>query len=254
MNPKNKLAAAGLTAGLLAGGAAGLILQSSGSASAGAKVTAVTDPSTPTGGSTGTGSSTPAPVDADRPDPTERINEVLKPLVDDGTLTQDQADKVAKAFAEHMPKMGGRGGPGSHRGGEHGGFKNLEVAATAIGITADELRTEVMAGSTIAQIAEAHGKTAQNVIDALVADAKTRLDAKVADGTITQADADARLTEQTGRITEAVNSTRPMFNRGGRDGFPGKPGDLPAPTTAAPSTAAPSTDAPSTDAPATSQG
>jgi len=223
MTTNRKLAGVGLAAGLLAGGAAGFVLQSSGSASAGPSVVAVTDSTTPAAPpAASTDPSAPLPVSAEDRQAARvaRITEVLKALVDDGTLTQAQADKVAETLAASMPDRGpggpgGRGGRG-HRGPGgpgHRGFQNLEVAAGAIGITVDELRTEVIAGKTIAQVAEANGKTAQNVIDALVAEAKTMLDARVTDGTITQADADTRLTEITTRITDGVYSTRPAFNQ-----------------------------------------
>jgi hypothetical protein len=45
----------------------------------------------------------------------------------------------------------------------------LDAAATAIGITTDELRTELQAGKTIAQVAQAHNVDPQKVIDVLVA-------------------------------------------------------------------------------------
>src|SRR3954447_26598046 len=60
-------------------------------------------------------------------------------------------------------------GHGRHLG--HGGGVDLETAATALGITPDELRTELEAGKTIAQVAGEKGVDVQTVIDALVADA-----------------------------------------------------------------------------------
>jgi len=69
-----------------------------------------------------------------------------------------------------------------------------KLVAQTIGITAKELRTEVKAGKTIAQVATDHNKNPQDVINALVAaidkkidasklsaDRKTALEAKVPD-------------------------------------------------------------------------
>ena len=56
------------------------------------------------------------------------------------------------------------------------------------GITADELKTAIEGGQTIAQVAEANGKSVQSVIDALVAQASADL---------------------TQRITDMVNGVRP---------------------------------------------
>ena len=53
----------------------------------------------------------------------------------------------------------GRRGPG------------LDAAATALGITAEELKTQLEAGQTIAEVAAAEGVDVDAVIDAMVADA-----------------------------------------------------------------------------------
>jgi hypothetical protein len=64
-------------------------------------------------------------------------------------------------------------GPG-HR------FPGLEAAATYLGTTPDELRNQLQSGKTLAQIANATaGKSAQGLIDALVADARTHITALV---------------------------------------------------------------------------
>ena len=99
-----KLTAVGLTAGLIAGAGAGLILEMSGSAGATSQTAAVFEPDEdqPVAGSDTTD---------ERPDPTERLQEVLQPLVDDNTITQAQADAVIEALQSANPK-GGPGGPG----------------------------------------------------------------------------------------------------------------------------------------------
>lgn len=208
---KKKIVASGLAVGLVAGAGAGLILQSSGFAgasntSSSANVATVsTDPS----GSTDTGT--------DRPDPSTRITEILQPLVDDGTLTADQLSAVVDALAAAGPIGGGHGGPGGPGGrggpgGDHGGRGGLglDAAATALGITADELRTELEGGSTLADVAAAKGVDVQTLIDALVAEAKAHVDDEVASGEITQAEADTKLADATTRITDAVNNGFPQ--------------------------------------------
>ena len=139
-----KLAGTGLAIGLVAGAGAGLILELSGAAGAASGDPSVvvgdtTDATTPD--ATTPDASTPAaptPADTVHPDPSTRLGEVLKPLVDDGTITQDQADKVIAAIVAARPA----GGPdGGHMGG-HGGFggprgligQGLDVVATTLGI------------------------------------------------------------------------------------------------------------------------
>lgn len=133
----------------------------------------------------------------------------LDGLVADGTIDQAQRDAVAAALEAAQP-AGGPGGPGGHGGpgGRHRG-PGLDVAATALGMTADELRTELESGTTIAQVAEAKGVALQTVIDALVADMNDHLDKALADGRLTQEQADARKADATQRATDMVNGVRP---------------------------------------------
>jgi hypothetical protein len=120
-----------------------------------------------------------------RPDKATMLKARLQTLVDDGTLTSSQLDAVVAALEAARP-MGGHGGPG-HDGQNHGGDRGekrqelLAAAADAIGITADELKTAIEGGQTIAQIAEANGKSVQSVIDALVAQATTDLTQRITD-------------------------------------------------------------------------
>ena len=126
-----------------------------------------------------------------RPDKAAMLKARLQTLVDGGTLTSSQLDAVVVALEAARPMGGGHkgrghGGPG-HDGQNHGGARGekrqemLAAAADAIGITADELKTAVQGGQTIAQIAEANGKSVQSVIDALVAQATTDLTQRITD-------------------------------------------------------------------------
>ena len=97
----------------------------------------------------------------------------------------------------------------------------LQVAATALGITESELRSELEAGKSIAQVAEAKNVDVQKVITALVDERKEHIAAHVAEGKLTQAQADAKLADVEARVTEMVNKTGlPM--KEGRHGGKGK--------------------------------
>lgn len=89
-----------------------------------------------------------------------------------------------------------------HRGGCG---KNLDAVAEAIGISADELQAELDNGSTIAEVAEANGVDVDDVIDAMLASAEERIDAKVAEGRITEEEAAEKLERKTDKITNRVN-------------------------------------------------
>jgi len=253
-----KLAGTGLAIGLVAGAGAGLILELSGNAGAASvtptaavdDTTGSTAPDATTPDATTPDASTPAaPVDPARPDQSTKLGEVLKPLVDDGTITQDQADKVIAAIVAAHP-AGDHGGPMGHGGfgGPRGLIgQGLDVVATTLGITNDEVITALKDGQTLAELAVSKGKTAEDVIDAIVAEATTRINTAVTDGKLTQAQADDALANVTKFTTDFVNNGGPAFGPGfggsGRGfGGPGHHGDgaddAPSDTTATTDTVA----------------
>ncbi len=83
---RKQIATVGLTAALVAGGAGALALTGAGTSSA--QTTPDTTTSEPSGRSA---------------DHAARLAETLQPLVDDGTLTQDQADAVIAALEAARP-------------------------------------------------------------------------------------------------------------------------------------------------------
>jgi hypothetical protein len=192
MNKNKKFAIVGLSAGLAAGSIAGLVIS----------VPSISGAQT---------STTTTATDSARPDPGTRINGVLKPLVDAGTITQAQADSVSGALVADHEARGGRGS---------GGDKSArnEVLAQALGMSTDDLRTAVESGKTIAQIAADQSVDVQVVIDALTAQATTQIAEKVASGEMTQAEADVKLAELGTRITDMVNNPRPAEGGRGKGG------------------------------------
>jgi hypothetical protein len=206
--------AAGLAVGVLGGTAAGLVFGvpglTSASSSSPAAVVAQTDEPAPVDEAPG--------ADDERPEPGTRLREVLQPLVDDGTITAEQADAVTATLVEARPERGEGGfghGPGGHRGGPGGMFGRggpgigSEALTDLLGLEAGELRDQLRDGATLAEIATAQGIEVQAVVDTLVAELTERLDAAVADGRIEQSDADDKLADATEKITEMVNNGRP---------------------------------------------
>jgi hypothetical protein len=143
------------------------------------------------------------------------VQTVIDALVADATERLEAAidelpDRMAEVVQrEGLPDRGGRGGPGGP-GGPHGGRgEGLEAAAEAIGITTDELRTALMDGSSLAEVAAANDVDVQTVIDALVAEANQHLDEAVQSGRLTEEEASKRAAELEARITARVNGERP---------------------------------------------
>ncbi len=128
----------------------------------------------------------------------------LDSLVEDGTLTQEQADAVRQAFGAEVP-------PGARRWIERRQHRAdivqeaFDTAADVIGVSSDELHQGVAGGSSVGQVAEDHGVEPSAVVDALVDHGNERLDQAVADGMLTDAQADAireRLPEGAQRLVD----------------------------------------------------
>jgi hypothetical protein len=190
---KRRLTAGGIAAALAVTGVAAT---TAGAAWAVATDTTTTDTTDSTGGAS-----------TERPSLVERITEALAGLVDDGTLTEDQASAVAEELAS---SEGLRGGPMGH--GPHGGMDGmerpgLEAAAETLNLTEDELRSALRDGSSLAEIAEEQGVTLDDLVDALVAAVEQRLAEAVSDGRITQERADEITATLPDRVAEAVERT-----------------------------------------------
>jgi hypothetical protein len=141
-----------------------------------------------------------------------RILEWLAPLVEDDTITEDQAQAVADTLADHLPRLG----PGIVRG-----LQVVDETADFLGMTPRELVEALRNGATLAELAEDHGG-AEALIDHLVGLVQERLDEAVADGRITSAEAAEVLADATGRITDLVNGElEPPFRGEGLAPGPG---------------------------------
>ena len=162
-----------------------------------------------------------------------------------GKITKEQGDAMkARAAEGGVPFFGG----GGHRGGgfgHHGGPASLDAAAKYLGLTEAELHTQLESGKTLAEIAKAQGKTVDGLEKALTAATKTKLDAAVKAGTITQAQADELLKRATDHLDDLVNGKLGPHGDGDGDhhGFGGPPLTVPgrraAPDNVTPVPAAP---------------
>jgi DNA-binding phage protein len=116
-------------------------------------------------------------------------------------------DQPGTTFADKV----GRGGPGGMRI-----TNDIAAAAAYIGTTEADLRTKLQAGQTLTQIATAAGKTRDGLIAAMVADGNAKIDAALAAGTITAAQATERKAALAAHVTAKVDEVRTGGGPGGR--------------------------------------
>lgn len=143
-----------------------------------------------------------------------RLLDKLAPLVDAGTISQDQADAVAETLVQDM------GGPGP-RGR---GLEAIREVADLFDMTPLELRAALQDYDSLAAYAAANGSSADEVIGVLVDAASAHLDQAVTDGRITADEAATRLADATEHITDMVNGAFPDRPFGGGPGFGGPGG------------------------------
>ncbi len=127
--------------------------------------------------------------------------------VADGSLTEDEAaDKLANAEAmiservNEVPKMGGRGR------GFRPGAKMSTTVLDMLGVDAATLREAFAAGQTVADVASENGVDVNDIVSALVDERATHLAEHVADGSLTQEEADEKLADAEAMITERLNT------------------------------------------------
>lgn len=151
----------------------------------------------------------------------------LDEAVEDGRLTQAQADELADRIdASEYPLLGGMGwgGHGGLRHGHGSGHGHGEILATAttyLGLTEAELRVELR-DKTLAEIAKAHGKTVDGLVTQLVATQTKRIEQAVADGKLTDEQArelEANLDERmqalvNGELHRSGDGREPRFWQG----------------------------------------
>ena len=159
-----------------------------------------------------------------------------------GRITKAEGDAMkARINSADSPLFGG-----GHRGfgkfghGPHFMLHGLDAAASYLGLTEAQLRTQLSSGKTLAQVAKAQDKSVDGLVDALVKDANAKIDQAVKDGKLTQAQANEIKQGQRERLADFVNNgqLRFKFRDGNRDGrFPhpepglqdSGPASLPAP-------------------------
>jgi len=153
--------------------------------------------------------------------PSSKLSDALKKALEnqvdaavkDGRLTEKQAEELKSRIASgDIPIFGAPfRGPGPF--GHFAPFVALDAAATYLGLTDAELRTQLRDGKTLAQIAKDKDKSVDGLIGALYDAAKKNLDAAVSAGRLTKEREESILPDVKQRITDFVNGNGPKFFR-----------------------------------------
>jgi hypothetical protein len=152
--------------------------------------------------------------------------------VSEGWLTQEKAD-LYKWRLDQAPGVDVRGmGKGFRElGPGMGGWGNnlVSIAADKLDMKLTDLLTELQGGKSIADVAKEKGADTQTIVDGYVAQFKETLDKAVADGRITQKQADWQLEQAKPRATDQLDKTwgggfGPGGRHGGGMGFSGMDG------------------------------
>jgi hypothetical protein len=140
-----------------------------------------------------------------------------------GRLTKAQGDDLKQRIESgDVPLFGGPGFGFHERRALFGG---LDAAASYLGLTEVQLRSQFQSGKSLADIAKAQSKSVDGLVQAIVDAAKKKVDAAVAGGRLTQSQADSILSGLKSHVSDFVNRTPPRFglHNGFRGGFRGGP-------------------------------
>ncbi|WKZ81791.1 MAG: hypothetical protein QY307_06710 [Acidimicrobiia bacterium] len=125
----------------------------------------------------------------------------LASLVEDGTITQEQAEAVASTLAAEARER-------------RVGLKMIAEIGEFLGLDREEWKEALEEYDTIAEIAVANGSSGEEVVEHLLGLIGERLDEAVADGKLTQEEADEKLANAEERLTEMVNNPLPEPGEG----------------------------------------
>ena len=152
------------------------------------------------------------------------VIEQIEDALDAGDISKEHADAIIERLeSSDFPLLGlGPWGHGGfmHRGAPGIGFNLFESAAEYLELTEEQLHNRISNGRSLADIAEAEGKSPDGLVDALVDVQEAELDEAVDDGRLTESQAEAMRENLRERIQFFVDRTmRPWGGRPGPHGF-----------------------------------
>jgi hypothetical protein len=131
---------------------------------------------------------------------TERINDAVA----NNNMTQEQADELMASLPDvYTAAVNGElGRPGLEL---MAGIGVIRLAADQTGLQPREIMQELNAGKSLADVLTEHSVDVNTFVDTAVGQAEERLNQAVANGRITQEQADERLTQLRENLTERIN-------------------------------------------------
>lgn len=135
-------------------------------------------------------------------------------------LTKQQGDELKQRIESGDFPLFGPPAFGPGFGAPHPFFHGLDAAATYLGLTEAQLESRINNGKTLAQIAEAEGKSVDGLKAAMLKDARAKLDEAVKAGRLRKAEEQQVLKDLGQRIEDLVNGQlRLRFRDHGGFGF-----------------------------------
>ena len=148
-----------------------------------------------------------------------------------GQITKDEADAMKAAINAGQLPIGIPGaGPGFHHGFGFRGGAFLDAAATYLGLTDDQPRTQLESGKSLADVANAQNKSVDGLKQAMIAALQSKLDQAVKDGRLTSDQENQILADFKAHVDDLINGTLPPKPAGAfHDGFRFAPGGFHGP-------------------------
>jgi len=153
---------------------------------------------------------------------TDKLQQGLKDTADqyvdqaqqNGKITPDQAN----AAKQRIANSNGLGAFTRFFKRRNQAVNQLKMAswqdiASALNMTPQDLRSQIQSGQTLKQIIESKNMTVDQVVNSVVAQVQSQLDAKVAKGTITSDQETKILDNLRNRLTTLINNGGPTFNQ-----------------------------------------
>ncbi len=151
---------------------------------------------------------------------TKAINEAVTA----GTVTQERADQMIANLSTVIDRLLS----GNMPTGQRGGLRLGAAVATATGMTPQEVKAQVDAGKTLADVLTSKNIAIDSFVETQLQPVKDRLTARVTSGEITQALVDARLALARVEMTDRLNGT---FKAEDGAEMPDAPMEIPEATT-----------------------